>query len=77
MILPIEAVNDPSKHHFNADINNNHGNPYMGQSLYTIFFNGLYYTGCQLWNNLPLEIREFDINDFKKEIKAMVNNNQI
>ena len=36
-----------------------------------------YYTGCQLWNNLPIEIRESDINVFKKEIKAMVNDNQI
>ena len=36
-----------------------------------------YYTGCQLWNNLPLQIRELDTNDFKKEIKVMINDYRI
>ena len=36
-----------------------------------------YYTGCQLWNPLPLQIREMDITNFKREIKTMVQNNLI
>ena len=36
-----------------------------------------YYTGCQLWNNLPLNVRDLEINAFKKEVKNMVKKNLI
>ena len=36
-----------------------------------------YYTGCKLWNNLPLHVRDLELTAFKKEIKNMVKNNLI
>ena len=32
----------------------------------------LFYTGCQIWNNLPLNIRELGPLEIKKEIKDML-----
>ena len=36
-----------------------------------------YYTGCKIWNSLPLEVREMDQKSFKTEVKNRIKNNQI
>ena len=36
-----------------------------------------YYTGCKIWNSLPLEVREMEQNSFKTEVKNRIKTNQI
>ena len=36
-----------------------------------------YYTGCKIWNSLPLEVREMDHKKFKADVKNRLKANQI